>query len=1252
MIVAAIVIINPDIASFTNRFPTREAISLEEALLGEFSPRSFDFNWLPTDEHLNGDLILYEESKNLYLATLPLSGERKFRSADNPNKTVTITSLKQPTLNYRPNTTILISNSSLLASIKYQGYKLSPSRRFLLVWTARKRQFRHSFTAKYFIYDIKLDLISSLSTRVAKDSESSNQYEQLDTASLYLNDQFYDQYLDNDEFGRFQQVEWFTPNNPLSNGTGKIDSLIMMQNNNIFVLNNVAELGSSVGSQTQMGPKRMPIRLTSSGKPHEYFNGVANWLYEEEILGHTPAFQVSPNGHKLAYMSFNDSQVSSMPYTIYGDQVIPRIQRIRYPKAGQPNPRVSVQVVENLAQISAPISEDHNSESTEGISQSGDNREARIVSMRLPHDLAVQQHYIYRINWLTEDKLALIWSNRYQNESHVLICSANEERLSKREWDCKKNLLVQARNGWLDISDDIYPLDDEFYLALLPKFEGSHVGSFKHLAKVSMNEENRFVYLTSGEKEVLEINGLDSEHSLVYYTSTVVGGQGQRQLFVVNLGATVDFDDRARPRGHIGQSSTRAAGRHWREQWDRDLSVCVTCQHYPTECQYNFARMSPSARHYVFQCDGPDVPRTELRSTRRFVAAATAVSNAYQSSASSPNSNPKPQFETPTAQSDRRPSRTDTSHSRPSDSISSGQGIPPQSLTANASDHQSQAGEAAQSAGQQLNWSPPALISNANGRPNDAGAKFTDIPFDSDLLWTLEDNKELRDRLLNNKALPLEFRLKVPIANTSYQADVLILLPPQLGATGTFQKTSSAANWQNDKQSQGPSRSRRSASRSADLNAAQNRPLYSHYTVDTIQEFIDQLPSGQQYPMVVDVYGGPGSQKVDYRYSVYFGHYLATSRRTIYAMIDGRGSGFQGTNRLYELYHRLGSVEIQDQIDVVQYLSDHFPFIDSTKVAIWGWSYGGYASAMALAQSNLRSVEALQSYIKSHVGAGATRPNNGEQITTESTGNLDRLKLKSSPTMSSIAKALRTDSSIPVHSALGLSSAPPPMPSLRGVFECAASVAPVTSWILYDTAYTERYMGSPWPNDKFDDVLFGDHEEASNQSSFSLDGSLSSRDSTLVGIHQEAQKPDNHAQRPQSLPNKLIEIITAKRNTTLERDGRRNHSTISIIQGSKARKGHYKNNIYDLNKRYEKASLLEHIANIDSKRFLLIHGTSDDNVHFQQSIMLMKRLIQKNILFETRIYPDQDHGIGNKADKLHLGMTLSNFFAECFNMAY
>lgn len=80
--------------------------------------------------------------------------------------------------------------------------------------------------------------------------------------------------------------------------------------------------------------------------------------------------------------------------------------------------------------------------------------------------------------------------------------------------------------------------------------------------------------------------------------------------------------------------------------------------------------------------------------------------------------------------------------------------------------------------------------------------------------------------------------------------------------------------------------------------------------------------------------------------------------------------------------------------------------------------------------------------------------------------------------------------------------------------------------------------------------------------------------------------------------------------------------------------------------------MLEHIANIDSKRFLLIHGTSDDNVHFQQSIMLMKRLIQKNILFETRIYPDQDHGIGNKADKLHLGMTLSNFFAECFNMAY
>lgn len=71
--------------------------------------------------------------------------------------------------------------------------------------------------------------------------------------------------------------------------------------------------------------------------------------------------------------------------------------------------------------------------------------------------------------------------------------------------------------------------------------------------------------------------------------------------------------------------------------------------------------------------------------------------------------------------------------------------------------------------------------------------------------------------------------------------------------------------------------------------------------------------------MLINVYGGPGSQQVDERFKVNWGYYLATNKNVIYGAIDGRGSGFKGDKILHELYHKLGTVEIEDQISVTKY---------------------------------------------------------------------------------------------------------------------------------------------------------------------------------------------------------------------------------------------------------------------------------------------------------------------------------------------
>uniref|UniRef100_A0A0N5AMA7 Dipeptidyl peptidase 4 n=1 Tax=Syphacia muris TaxID=451379 RepID=A0A0N5AMA7_9BILA len=137
----------------------------------------------------------------------------------------------------------------------------------------------------------------------------------------------------------------------------------------------------------------------------------------------------------------------------------------------------------------------------------------------------------------------------------------------------------------------------------------------------------------------------------------------------------------------------------------------------------------------------------------------------------------------------------------------------------------------------------------------------------------------------------------------------------------------------------------------------------------------------QKYPAIVSVYAGPGSQKVLEEYSTNnIDTYLGT--RYIIIFIDGRGSGMRGWSYKEPLLGKIGTVEVDDQIETVKLLIERHRFIDPQKIGIWGWSYGGFAAA----------------------------------------------------------KAIERDWS--------------------HTFLCAASIAPVTDFKLYDATYTERYMAN------------------------------------------------------------------------------------------------------------------------------------------------------------------------------------------------
>lgn len=159
---------------------------------------------------------------------------------------------------------------------------------------------------------------------------------------------------------------------------------------------------------------------------------------------------------------------------------------------------------------------------------------------------------------------------------------------------------------------------------------------------------------------------------------------------------------------------------------------------------------------------------------------------------------------------------------------------------------------------------------------------------------------------------------------------------------------------------------------------------YHHYGM-----FIcpDNYRPGQKYPTVLFVYGGPQVQLVSNSFKGirFLRLHTLSAHGYVVVVIDGRGSCNRGLQFEGSLKDRLGTVEIDDQVEGLLYLAATYDFVDLSRVAIHGWSYGGYLALMGLAQ----------------------RPD---------------------------------------------------------IFKLAIAGAPVVSWKLYDTGYTERYLSLPQVN--------------------------------------------------------------------------------------------------------------------------------------------------------------------------------------------
>ncbi|XP_036374619.1 dipeptidyl aminopeptidase-like protein 6 isoform X2 [Megalops cyprinoides] len=295
------------------------------------------------------------------------------------------------------------------------------------------------------------------------------------------------------------------------------------------------------------------IRLVSSGKEGVIFNGLSDWLYEEEIFQTHIAHWWSPDGARLAYATIDDTLVPKMEIPIFTGSAYPTGVEYHYPKAGKENPVIHLYVVN----LNGPL---------------------HTVEMRRPENPRIGEYYIAMVKWATGTKLAVNWLNRAQNISILTLCEAITGVCTKKHEDESK--------GWLHRQNEepVFSRDGHkvFFTRAIP--QGGR-GKFFHISMLSSPPNasaDTLQSLTTGDWDVTQVSAYDEENRLIYFLSTEDDPR-RRHLYSADT---------------VGPFNRR----------------CLSCNF--EDCGYVSVLFSPDLQHFLLNCKGPGVPGVSVYSTR------------------------------------------------------------------------------------------------------------------------------------------------------------------------------------------------------------------------------------------------------------------------------------------------------------------------------------------------------------------------------------------------------------------------------------------------------------------------------------------------------------------------------------------------------------------------------------------------------------------------------------------------------------
>jgi dipeptidyl-peptidase-4 len=315
-------------------------------------------------------------------------------------------------------TATLIDTKDHVGMPRIDSYTFDEEEKMILIACNSNQIFRHSFTADYYLYKIGTKELTKL-------------------------------------FDFQVQEPTFSPD-------GK--KIAYAKENNLYVYDLAAK------STTQ---------ITTDGKKNAIINGITDWVYEEEFA-FVRAFDWSKDSKKLAYIRFDESEVPEFSLLMYSNNLYPKVNTFKYPKAGENNSIVSLHIYDVALKMTTEINLDK-----------------------------YNDFYIARMEWTNDaNVLSAQVLNRHQDNLDLLFIDGTT--------GTSKIVLNEKDKAYVGVTDNLTFLNDNSFIWTSEKDGFNHIYLYGKDGKLRNQ-------VTKGKWEVTSYYGFDEKTKTVFYQSTENG---------------------------------------------------------------------------------------------------------------------------------------------------------------------------------------------------------------------------------------------------------------------------------------------------------------------------------------------------------------------------------------------------------------------------------------------------------------------------------------------------------------------------------------------------------------------------------------------------------------------------------------------------------------------------------------------------------------------------------------------------------